>query len=183
MLKSARTKTGQAARITIRPAPRDKTSAILQFGPLRLRAVLGRNGRTVLKREGDGKSPVARMRLLSGYVRGDRLRIGASALPLVRLRPGMLWCDASGHPAYNRPVRAPFEAGHEDMMRADRLYDVCLVLDWNIRERRRNRGSAIFFHLTRSSAYPPTAGCVAIAPRDMQRLLPHLRRGQRFDIL
>ena len=171
------------ARIVIRPAPRDKTRAILQFGPLRLQAALGRHGRTVLKREGDGRTPVAPMRLLDGYVRGDRLFPGQSGLRLQRLRAGMLWCDQSGHAAYNRPVRAPFTAGHENMMRDDRLYDVCLVLDWNMRERRRGRGSAIFFHLTRSEAYPPTAGCIAISPRDMKRLLPHLRRGMLVTVL
>ena len=57
----------------------------------------------------------------------------------------------------------------------DALYDICLVLDWNVTSRRRNKGSAIFFHLIRPG-YEPTAGCVAITRRDMLRILPHLRR-------
>jgi L,D-peptidoglycan transpeptidase YkuD (ErfK/YbiS/YcfS/YnhG family) len=59
------------------------------------------------------------------------------------------------------------------MRRADRLYDYCLVLDWNIAPRRRGRGSAIFFHLARPG-FTPTQGCVAVTAKVMARLLPHL---------
>ena len=60
-------------------------------------------------------------------------------------------------------------------MREDRLYDFCLVLDWNIRPRRRNGGSAIFMHLSRPG-FRPTEGCIAVERRVMLRLLPHLSR-------
>jgi L,D-peptidoglycan transpeptidase YkuD (ErfK/YbiS/YcfS/YnhG family) len=83
----------------------------------------------------------------------------------------LLWCDAPDDANYNRPVRAPFLPSHETMTRPDQLYDVCLVMDWNVTSRRRYGGSAIFFHLAKPG-YPPTEGCVAIAFRDMQRLLP-----------
>jgi L,D-peptidoglycan transpeptidase YkuD (ErfK/YbiS/YcfS/YnhG family) len=62
------------------------------------------------------------------------------------------------------------------MKRDDRLYDACLVLDWNIAPRRRGRGSAIFFHLARPG-FTPTQGCVAVSRRAMARLLPHLGAG------
>ena len=65
----------------------------------------------------------------------------------------------------------PYRVSHERMMRDDRLYDACLVLDWNIRPRRRSRGSAIFFHLARPG-FKPTEGCVAVSAQAMRRLLP-----------
>ena len=166
----------------VRRAPAKKSRAILQYGPLRLPAAIGRSGTTPFKREGDGATPIAPMRLLHGFVRGDRLRGIATPLPLRRIRPDLLWCDAPDHPSYNRLVRAPFLASHEEMRRMDGLYDVCLVLDWNITSRRRNRGSAIFFHLIRPG-FEPTAGCVAITARDMMRLLPMLRRGTMLRVL
>ena len=61
------------------------------------------------------------------------------------------------------------------MLRDDRLYDACIVLDWNISPRRRGRGSAIFFHLARQG-YTPTQGCVAVSAAVMRRLLPRLSR-------
>jgi L,D-peptidoglycan transpeptidase YkuD (ErfK/YbiS/YcfS/YnhG family) len=68
------------------------------------------------------------------------------------------------------------------MHRADGLYDICLVLDWNITARRRHAGSAIFFHLTRPG-YKPTEGCIAVSRRDMLRILPHLRPGTVVRVL
>ncbi|MCR6501582.1 L,D-transpeptidase [Shinella sp. CPCC 101442] len=168
--------------ILVRPAPGRKTRAIVQVGPLRIPAAIGRTGRTSNKREGDGATPIAAMKILSGFLRGDRLSQPRTALPLQRTRPAMLWCDASGHPSYNRLVRAPFKPSHEEMQRKDELYDICLVLDWNVSARRRNAGSAIFFHLIRPG-YEPTAGCVAVSRQDMLRILPHLRRGTVVRVL
>ena len=168
--------------ILVRPAPGKKSRAIVQVGPLRIPAAIGRAGRTSRKREGDGATPIAAMPLLSGYLRGDRLAQPASALPLRRIQPAMLWCDAPKHPSYNRLVRAPFKPSHEEMRRKDGLYDICLVLDWNVTARRRHAGSAIFFHLIRPG-YEPTAGCIAVAKRDMLRILPHMRRGTVVRVL
>ena len=168
--------------ILVRPAPGEKTRAIVQVGPLRIPAAIGRTGRTSRKREGDGATPIAAMPLLLGYLRGDRLAQPASPLPLRRIQPSMLWCDAPDHPSYNRLVKAPFKPSHEEMRREDGLYDICLVLDWNVTSRRRHAGSAIFFHLIRPG-YEPTAGCIAIAKRDMLRILPHMQRGTVVRVL
>ena len=61
------------------------------------------------------------------------------------------------------------------MLRPDRLYDAVIVLDWNIRPRRRNRGSAIFLHIARPG-FRPTEGCVAVSPAAMAWLLPRVSR-------
>ena len=66
--------------------------------------------------------------------------------------------------------------------RKDGLYDVCLVMDWNINSRQRNRGSAIFFHLIRPGD-GPTEGCIAVSLPAMRRLLPHMRKGTRIKVL
>lgn len=167
--------------LVVRRAPRRKSRALLQLDSLVIPAAIGRSGLTSRKREGDGATPIASMALLEGYVRRDRGILTPTRLPLRTSRRNDLWCDAPFHPSYNRPVKAPFAASHEAMMRDDELYDICLVLDWNIRSRRQRAGSAIFFHLIRPG-YEPTAGCVAIARRDMLRLLPHLRRGMILEI-
>lgn len=168
--------------LVVRTAPSNRARGFVSIGPLTVPAALGRSGTTARKREGDGATPIATMRLLYGFVRGDRLRLPPTALPFRRIRKDMLWCDDPGHPSYNRPVRTPFVPSHEALSRADSLYDICLVLDWNVTERRRNRGSAIFFHLIRPG-YEPTAGCIAVSLRDMRRLLPHLRSGTIVTVI
>jgi L,D-peptidoglycan transpeptidase YkuD (ErfK/YbiS/YcfS/YnhG family) len=168
--------------IVVRPAPGKPTRALVQVGPLTMPAAIGRSGRSVLKREGDGATPIAAMKLLCGFTRGDNVRFLRTALPMRRIRGDMLWCDQPEDANYNRLVKAPFKPSHEEMLRRDGLYDICLVLDWNIRSRRRHRGSAIFFHLIRPG-YEPTAGCVAVSLKDMQRLIRFFRRGTTVRVI
>lgn len=136
---------------------------------------LGRSGMSSRKREGDGATPVAAMRVVSGWFRPDRVVRQATALALEPITARDGWCDAPSDPNYNRPVRLPFSANHEKMLREDRLYDVCLVLDWNLPPfgRKRYGGSAIFLHIARPG-FPPTEGCIAVAPETMRRLLPRI---------
>ena len=94
-------------------------------------------------------------------------------LPLAKIRADDGWCDEPADRNYNRPVRLPYSASAETMLRNDEAYDVAIVLDWNIRRRARGRGSAVFLHIA-PPGHPPTEGCVAISPRDMARLPPHL---------
>ena len=75
-----------------------------------------------------------------------------------------------------------FRSGHEVMARADALYDIVVVLDWNLAHPVPGRGSAIFFHIARPG-FTPTEGCVAIRHRDMCRLLPHLDRRTILQVL
>lgn len=168
--------------LLVRAAPRNKSRAFLQFGHFAFPVAIGRNGRTAVKREGDGKTPITSMSMLYGFYRGDRGPAGNTPLAMHRTLGHMLWCDAPKDPNYNRLVKAPFKNSHEEMKRADGLYDVCLVLDWNITSRRRNAGSAIFMHLIRPG-FEPTAGCIALHPRDMRRLLPYLCKGRKIRVL
>jgi L,D-peptidoglycan transpeptidase YkuD (ErfK/YbiS/YcfS/YnhG family) len=182
MEKTRQSRRIQSTIITVRPAPGQKSRALVQFGAIVVPAAIGRSGRTVLKREGDGATPIASMKLLSGFRRGQRPMRLKTPLPLRHIHNNMLWCDQPGDPNYNRLVKAPFRPGHEEMNRSDGLYDVCLVMDWNVTQRARHRGSAIFFHLIKPG-YEPTAGCVAVHPRDMRRLLPFMRKGTVIRVL
>ncbi|WP_047466262.1 L,D-transpeptidase [Rhizobium rhizogenes] len=171
-----------ASAIVVRPAPGKPTRALVQFGPLTIRAAIGRSGRSTLKREGDGATPIASMKLLYGFTRGDHVRFLRTPLPMRRIHKDMLWCDEPEDANYNRLVKAPFKPSHEEMRRHDGLYDICLVLDWNIGSRRRHRGSAIFFHLIKPG-YEPTAGCIAVDLRDMRRIIGFLRKGTTVRVL
>ncbi|TDH37753.1 hypothetical protein E2A64_01005 [Pseudohoeflea suaedae] len=144
-------------------------------------AALGRGAISAFKREGDGATPLGDLEVVAGFRRGGSLTHAPSAVPLRRVGKADGWCDAPAHAAYNRPVRLPFPASHETLLRSDRLYDFVLVLDWNIRSRRRGRGSAIFLHVARPG-YQPTEGCIALERRDMIRLLPYLRKGTVFRV-
>lgn len=125
---------------------------------------VGRGGISAHKCEGDGATPVGLHHIVGLLYRPDRV---AQPAPWARpILPGDLWCDASGHPDYNLPVRAPLAASHEAMRRPDPLYDIVLVTDWNFPDARPGRGSAIFLHQWRRPGFP-TAGCIAMARQDL----------------
>lgn len=143
-------------------------------GPLVLPCALGRAGLAHRKREGDGATPAGRRRVLLFLLRRET-RPAALRAPTRFIRKGDVWCDDPTSFSYNRSLRGPSRLGHEELWRADRLYDVIGVLDYNIRPRVLGRGSAIFLHIA-TDDLAATAGCVALRPRDMARLLPRLAR-------
>ena len=154
----------------------------LRAGRRTLPCTVGRGGVVANKREGDGATPIGRFRVLRLLVRGDRsLAAARSPLPRARIRRRDGWCDAPDDPSYNRPVRLPHRASAERMWRDDRLYDAVVVLDCNLTRRIRHRGSAIFLHVAKPG-YPPTEGCIALAPRDLARLLPLLVPGREIIV-
>lgn len=168
--------------IAVRPRPGNPLQALVQFGPLVVPAALGRGGISAFKREGDGATPRAAMTVLAGFKKGGQRRAIASPLGLKPVGQRDGWCDSPAHPAYNRPVRLPFPASHEKLVRNDDLYDVVLVLDWNLTRRVRGLGSAIFVHIARDG-YQPTEGCVALKRRDAMRLVKLIRRGDVVRVL
>ncbi|MDR3462828.1 MAG: L,D-transpeptidase family protein [Beijerinckiaceae bacterium] len=153
----------------------------LQAGSITLPCAVGKSGVSHRKREGDKATPAGSFRLLHGYYRRDRGPRPQSAVPLVALRPDLGWCDDPASALYNRPVTLPLRQSHEEMWRQDGLYDLVLVLDYNLDPRRRGKGSAIFLHCARTGGAPwdlkPTLGCVALPQPVLRRLLPRLARG------
>ena len=142
---------------------------------------LGRSGITTNKREGDGATPAGRFGLLYAFFRAERVSKPRTPLPLSTIKKEYGWCDDPRDPNYNSLISLPFSGSHEIMTRHDRLYDICIVLDYNIHPRVQNRGSAIFFHQT-STVRGPTEGCVAIDPELMRLLLPRLSRNTEITI-
>lgn len=126
------------------------------------------------KREGDLASPTGRFRLIGGYFRPIGPR-PAAPWPLRRVRDSDGWCDDPLSPAYNQPLSLPSRYSCERLWRDDGLYDVIVVLDYNLRPRRKGRGSAIFLHCARPG-FAPTAGCIALKPSDLRKLLPRLAK-------
>ncbi len=174
-------KGGALRAIIVRQRPGVPTQGLLRVGGCVFPCALGRGGISANKREGDGATPLARMRLISGYFRGDHVKPHSSRLPMTAMSADLGWCEVPDDRNYNRPVKMPYAASHETMRRGDDLYDFCIVLDWNIVPRRRGGGSAIFFHLARPG-FTPTQGCVAVTLQVMQRLLPYLSRDTVLEV-
>ena len=168
--------------IRVFPRPSDPRKGLVVAGGLVLPCALGRGGVRRCKREGDGGTPAGILRALAVRYRADRGPRPPTRLPLGQIRAADGWCDDPGHRRYNRPVPLPFLAGHERLHRTDGVYDVVVILDWNMRPAVRGRGSAIFLHLARPG-FTPTEGCIAVSPAAMRRLLPLLGPSTRLVVV
>ncbi|MEP1206975.1 MAG: L,D-transpeptidase family protein [Rhizobiaceae bacterium] len=167
---------GPALRyLRVMPRPGMPTQGLLRAGNRTLRCALGRSGIGIKRGEGDGVTPRGCFRLLGVMVRAERVPVRHAAIDLCGISETDGWCDQPGDRNYNRPVNLPYPASHEKLARDDHLYDVALVMDYNVTRRltAKGSGSAIFFHLARPD-YTPTEGCVAISRRDMLWLLPRI---------
>lgn len=168
-------------RLHVRAISARSTTGLLRIGHMAFPCSLGRTGRKVLKREGDGASPAGRFRLLRVFYRADRLLPPRTGLAVRYLHPCDGWCETAGDRNYNRLVRMPYAAAHETMMRADRLYDIVVELSHNTRPRVQGHGSAVFLHLRRPDG-GPTAGCIAVSLRDMRIILARSGPGTQIAI-
>ncbi len=133
--------------------------------------VLGRNGVSPSKREGDGATPTGKFPLLRVFYREDRVATPLTALPTTPIAQDDGWCDAPEDPDYNHLVKMPYAASAENMWRDDALYDVVAVIGHNDHPVIDGAGSAIFLHVAPPDG-EPTAGCVAL---DFVNLLSVLR--------
>ena len=135
------------------------TSAGIQFGRRRYPCVIGRSGVSASKREGDGATPAGEHRIVGMLYRPDRIPPPSPWAVPIRLED--LWSDDPTMPDYNLKVSAPYSGSYERLRRADPLYDLVLVTDWNWPNAVMSRGSCIFVHQWRGPARP-TEGCVAL---------------------
>ena len=156
-----------------RLSPEQKPRGWLIAGATQIPCAIGRAGIGRKLLEGDGKTPAGRFAICHFYFRPDSSFRPRRSLGAQPLRRDSAWCDDPADRNYNRPVRLPYGRSREGMWRADDLYDLVGVLDYNIRPRVQGRGSAIFLHLARPDL-SPTQGCVALRAADMRRLLPRL---------
>lgn len=164
-------------RVTRRPGI-NPAHGLMTWGSRVWPCRLGKAGLTSSKREGDRATPRSTMTVVGAYVRQDRSKrrlLQSQSMKLITLSDG--WCDAPDHPSYNSPVQLPFAASHEMLHRADRLYDIILVLDWNMAPNRsRGLGSAIFLHVAPEDPQAGTHGCIALEPNHMNQFLALAQR-------
>ncbi len=146
------------------------------------RAAIGRGGVSANKKEGDGATPAGIFPLVSAFYRADRVSPPPrSDLPLHALSPSDAWVDDPGDRNYNSLVSLPYPAHAEPMWLDDPIYDLLVVIGYNIAPVVPGAGSAIFLHIARPD-FSPTAGCIAIERAALIRLMPLLGPGSSVAI-
>ena len=156
------------------------TPTHLRFLNRKFPCSIGKGGISDNKKEGDGATPHGTHRLVGMLYRPDRITKPADwALPI---RPHDLWSDDSTHEDYNMMVRAPYPYSHEKLRRADRLYDLVILTDWNWPYAVKGRGSAICIHRWRKPGHP-TEGCIGLRSADLAWIAPRIQHSTRLIVL
>lgn len=143
-------------------------------------AVVGRNGTTRNKREGDGKTPEGLFPFVEMY--GVTERTGLK-MDYTKLTAQDKWIDDVNHADYNKYVRGATTAkSFEKLLRTDHQYDLFAVVGYNMTPIVPGLGSAIFMHIWRHEGNG-TDGCVAMAPENMERMAQLLDPAKQPHIL
>ena len=93
----------------------------------------------------------------------------------------MGWCDDYKSDHYNKLIQFPFKYSAEKLYLKKNIYNIILILDFNMNPIIKKKGSAIFMHIS-NKKYSPTKGCVAISLKDMRLLLEKITNRSKITI-
>jgi len=153
----------------------------LLYDEFKFKCSIGKNGKTSKKIEGDNKTPKGLYALGPLYYRKDRLSKLSTKLKKIEILKNFGWCDDVKSKFYNKPIKTNINVRHEKLYRNDKKYDLLIPIEYNSKKPKKNKGSAIFLHLT--SNYKKTQGCVAIKEKDMLILLNLINKKTKIKII
>ena len=153
----------------------------LNYNNYKVKCSIGKRGISSKKKEGDYKTPRGTFKFNKVYYRKDRILKIKTKLPTFVIKRNMGWCDDPRSKKYNKLISFPYKYTAEKLHLRKKIYDIILVLDYNINPIKKNAGSAIFLHIA-TKVFSPTKGCVAISKSDMINLLRGLNKSSRLTI-
>tara|TARA_B100000029_G_scaffold132543_1_gene126458 strand:- start:14651 stop:15142 length:492 start_codon:yes stop_codon:yes gene_type:complete len=144
---------------------------MLRFKNHYFRCGLGKNGITNNKKEGDYKTPKGIFNIKNIMYRKDRIKNIKTKIPKIIIKKNHICCDIPSNPNYNKIFKTNDISIGERLWRKDSLYDILVVLDYNLNPIIKNKGSAIFLHLFENKKKIVTKGCISIEKKNMLALL------------
>jgi len=153
----------------------------LYFDKYRIKCSIGKRGITSKKREGDHKTPSGEFTLKSIFYRKDRIKKIKSKLNKIVIKNNMGWCDDPNSKYYNKKIKFPFNFGAEKLWLKDTVYDLIIVINYNLSPVIKNKGSAIFIHISKKN-YKPTKGCIAITKNNLILLISKINKRTKIKI-
>ena len=154
----------------------------LYFKDYKAKCAIGKRGITSNKLEGDKCTPRGRFRFKYVLYRKERNKNIRSKLKIVPIKKNFGWCDDVKSKYYNKFIKFPFKYKAEKLYISQNIYDIIVVLDYNFKPVRKNKGSAIFLHVAKRK-YSPTLGCIAISKNDLKYLLSVINKKTFLKIL
>jgi len=158
-----------------------KKSGYLKYKNLKFRCALGEAGIKKKKKEGDNVTPKGIFKIIKMYYRSDKIKNITTDIKKIKIKKNMGWCDDPSSDLYNQQIKLPNIFSHEKLYRNDNLYDLILVLNYNINPTAKHKGSAIFIHIAKNS-YKKTKGCIALKKKNLIELIYKIKKNTKIKV-
>ena len=145
-----------------------------------MKCAIGKKGIGRKKKEGDLITPKGQFKIKLILYRKDRVKL-KTKLKKVAIQKNMVWCDDPKSQRYNQLVKLPFNFRHEKLYKKENIYDIVLVLNFNMSPAKKKKGSAIFIHVAKKN-YKKTEGCVAIRKSELLKIVRELETNTKVKI-
>ena len=147
----------------------------LIFKNYKAKCSIGKRGIGYKKKEGDLITTKGRYRIKYILYRKDKVKRIQTKIKKIIIKKNMAWCDDPNSKRYNKLIKLPSSFSYEKLYRNDNVYDIILVLNYNMKPIINHKGSAIFIHVSKS-IYKKTEGCVALKKTHLLKILKQLKK-------
>jgi L,D-peptidoglycan transpeptidase YkuD (ErfK/YbiS/YcfS/YnhG family) len=157
-----------------------KNKDTLIIDEFKFKCCIGKQGINSRKIEGDNSTPKGKFKIGTLYYRADRVKKPLTKINTRKISKNIGWCNDSFSKYYNKKIKINKNIKYEKLYRADYKYDYLIVIEYNTKGIKPNKGSAIFLHLTKN--YQKTAGCIAIKKKDFLIMLKIINKNSKIVI-
>tara|TARA_B100001093_G_scaffold17339_1_gene15799 strand:+ start:95 stop:595 length:501 start_codon:yes stop_codon:yes gene_type:complete len=154
----------------------------LTYNKYKVKCAIGKRGIGRKRKEGDLITPIGQYKIKYILYRKDRVKKLKSRIKKIIIKKDMGWCDDPRSKKYNRLINIPFNYNYEKLFKKRNLYDIVIVLDYNMNPIRKDKGSAIFIHVARKS-FNKTKGCIAIKKKKLLEIIEKIKSNTKVKIV
>ena len=147
----------------------------------KVKCAIGKRGIGIKKKEGDLITPKGQYKIKFILYRKDRIKKIKTRIRTKIIKKSMGWCDDPRSNEYNKLIRLPSNYRFEKLYKKENTYDIILVLTFNMNPIIKNKGSAIFIHISKNK-YKKTEGCVALKKIHLLKIIKELKSNTRVLI-
>ena len=120
----------------------------LTFNNYKAKCSVGKRGIGLKRKEGDLITPKGKYKIKYVMYRKDRVKI-QSKIKKIIIKKEMGWCDDPNSRHYNKIIKLPSSYKYEKLYKKENIYDIIIVLNYNMDPIVKNKGSAIFIHVAK----------------------------------
>ena len=115
-----------------------------------MKCAIGKRGINSKRKEGDLITPKGKYKIKYILYRKDRVKIQSKIKKIV-IKKKMGWCDDPNSKQYNKLIKLPSAYKYEKLYKKENIYDIIIVLNYNMNPTVKNKGSAIFIHVAKKN--------------------------------